>query len=78
MKTTEIFEQLKRKNIRVPEDLAVIQTSSGKFVGFFPYSKKTAELITKEAKNATRKMAVEIEKYLTEKQAVKESKLLKF
>lgn len=63
MRTQEILEYYKKENIHIPQDWAVIQDGTGKFVRFM-----SSEPISKIP-------AIEIEKAKTEKQAIKESKL---
>lgn len=77
MKTTEVLKKLKDENISIPEDWAVLQTSTGNFVKFMPYSKEMADSVKREGQKMVREMERMIEKYMTEKQAVKDSKLLK-
>lgn len=73
MKTQDLLKELKAKNIRVPENWAVLQSSAGEFLGFMP-CKSTKEDI--EYNHKMFRDAIE-ERIRAEREAIKESKLSK-
>ncbi len=75
MKTTEVLEQLRKENVRVPSSWAVMQSSSGVFLGFLaPDHDKRAREIRDTASMLAQRLT---EIYRTEREAAAQSKLKK-
>lgn len=76
MKTQDLLKELKAKNIRVPENWAVLQTGSGDFLGFM----STSETVFRDKQNMYKSFEILAhslrEKIRAEREAIKESKLL--
>jgi len=68
MKTQDFLKELKSKNIRVPENWAVLQSSTGDFLGFMSSSGKSVESFMNMCSPV-------VEKIRAEREAIKESKL---
>ena len=45
MKTKEVLEELRKGNVRVPSSWAIMQSSSGHFLGFLQPGPKKEELL---------------------------------
>ena len=71
MKTQEYLEQQRKENVHIPKDWAVLQSASGKFLGFLPSGPTRADV---EANCKAFRDAI-TERMKIEKDAVRESKL---
>jgi len=71
MKTKEVLEQLRKENVRVPSSWAIMQSSSGHFLGFIQPGPKKEEIL--ENCRLFREMAEE--RIRAEREAVKNSTL---
>lgn len=75
MKTKEVLEQLRKENVRVPSSWAVMQSSSGVFLGFLaPDHEKRAREIRDSARMFAQRLT---EIYRAEREAAAQSKLKK-
>jgi hypothetical protein len=73
MKTTEVLEQLRKENVRVPHSWAIMQSSSGVFLGFLsPDHDKIARKIRDSASMFAQRLT---EIYRAEREAAKNSTL---
>lgn len=76
MKTQEYLEQLRKKNVHIPKDWAVLQTGSGDFLGFMP----TSGIALRDKQNTYKSVKLLAhapirEKIRAEREAIKESRL---
>lgn len=75
MKTKEVLEELRKKNVRIPRNWAIMQSSSGAFLGFLsPDHDKIAREIRDSASMFAQRLT---EIYRTEREAAAQSKLKK-
>lgn len=73
MKTKEVLEQIQRENIHVPSSWAIMQSSSGVFLGFLaPDHDKRAREIRDSASMFYRRLT---EIYRAERESIKNSSL---
>ncbi|MBO7441669.1 MAG: hypothetical protein J6T83_01210 [Paludibacteraceae bacterium] len=72
MKTQEFLEELRKKNIRVPKGWAIMQSSSGHFLGFMPSGMTNAEA----AESCREFTDIACERIRAEREAARNSKLL--
>lgn len=70
MKTTEVLEELRKKNVRVPGNWAIRQSSSGVFLGFIPLDSEFQD-------RSARFTEIVAERLRAEKDAIRQSRLAK-
>ena len=71
MKTTQVLEELRKQNVRIPSSWAIMQSSSGNFLGFMQPGPTKEEVLA----NCKAFREVISERIRAEREAVKNSTL---